>query len=239
MQITNSPLTNKLTRPGEKISPRGLVIHYTANFGKGANAQANRNYFQNISEKSRIASAHYCVDDHSVILCIPEDEMAYHVGAKRYNSEATARLGKYPNRTTIGIEMCVNSDGNWDKTYQNTVELAADILIRHGWFINDLWRHYDVTGKNCPAMMVEDLGKWDKFKLDVKAAYERKIKKEAVPVITAKEIFSDIKGNWAHDTILKAKELGLMNGYPDGTFKPDKPVTRAEMAVILVRLSQK
>ena len=30
-------------------------------------------------------------------------------------------------------------------------------------------------------------------------------------------------------------EEGLVNGYPDGTFQPDRPVTRAELAVILHR----
>jgi hypothetical protein len=31
-------------------------------------------------------------------------------------------------------------------------------------------------------------------------------------------------------------EWGLLKGYPDGSFGPDKPVTRAELAVILDRM---
>ncbi|WP_052759461.1 polysaccharide lyase family 8 super-sandwich domain-containing protein [Paenibacillus sp. DMB20] len=46
---------------------------------------------------------------------------------------------------------------------------------------------------------------------------------------------SDIKGHWAEDKIKKAMDQGLATGYPDGTFKPEKPVTRAEFAVLLAR----
>ncbi|WP_276357007.1 fibronectin type III domain-containing protein [Cohnella caldifontis] len=40
-------------------------------------------------------------------------------------------------------------------------------------------------------------------------------------------------GHWAADAIRVAAARGLMSGYPDGTFRPDKPITRAEMAALL------
>jgi N-acetylmuramoyl-L-alanine amidase CwlA len=61
------------------------------------------------------------VDDHSIIFCVPELEMAYHVGAKTYQTRAVQLLSKYPNDCTIGIEMCVNADGDFKATYKNTV----------------------------------------------------------------------------------------------------------------------
>lgn len=45
--------------------------------------------------------------------------------------------------------------------------------------------------------------------------------------------FTDISGHWAEETIDKWKERGVITGYPDGTFKPDNPVTRAELAKII------
>ena len=45
--------------------------------------------------------------------------------------------------------------------------------------------------------------------------------------------FSDINGHWAESTINKWKDKEIITGYPDGTFKPDDPVTRAELAKIL------
>ena len=48
----------------------------------------------------------------------------------------------------------------------------------------------------------------------------------------------DITGHWAEKAIRRCVERGLMRGYPDGSFQPDKPVTRAELAVILDRLNK-
>ena len=47
---------------------------------------------------------------------------------------------------------------------------------------------------------------------------------------------TDYEKHWAREDIEWAMEKGLLKGYPDGTFQPDKPVTRAELAVILHRL---
>jgi hypothetical protein len=41
---------------------------------------------------------------------------------------------------------------------------------------------------------------------------------------------------WAKDDIVRAARMALMVGYPDGTFKPDAPITRAEMATVIARL---
>jgi len=46
---------------------------------------------------------------------------------------------------------------------------------------------------------------------------------------------SDIEGHWAQNTIQEMTNKGLIGGYPDGTFKPDNNITRAEFAVLTVR----
>lgn len=45
--------------------------------------------------------------------------------------------------------------------------------------------------------------------------------------------FNDIKGHWAEATIEKFKDKNIISGYPDGSFKPDNPITRAEFAKII------
>ncbi|MCI8388109.1 MAG: S-layer homology domain-containing protein [Clostridiales bacterium] len=45
--------------------------------------------------------------------------------------------------------------------------------------------------------------------------------------------FSDIADHWAEDTIIKWSDSGIVNGYPDGTFRPDDYITRAELAKII------
>ncbi|MEK3701250.1 S-layer homology domain-containing protein [Paenibacillus sp. FSL R10-2199] len=46
---------------------------------------------------------------------------------------------------------------------------------------------------------------------------------------------SDLSGNWAKEHISKWMDQGLISGYPDGEFKPDHPVTRAELTVLINR----
>ena len=48
--------------------------------------------------------------------------------------------------------------------------------------------------------------------------------------------FSDTIGHWAEEAINMALEQGLITGYPDGTFRPDQPITRAEAMTIVNRV---
>ena len=50
------------------------------------------------------------------------------------------------------------------------------------------------------------------------------------------EVKDDITGHWAEDNIRWCIAHGLMTGYPDGSFKPDQYVTRAELATVIRRL---
>jgi S-layer homology domain len=46
---------------------------------------------------------------------------------------------------------------------------------------------------------------------------------------------SDVAGNWAEPFITVLADQGIIAGYPDGTFQPDRPVTRAEFAALIKR----
>ena len=46
-------------------------------------------------------------------------------------------------------------------------------------------------------------------------------------------IFSDIQNHWAAESISQLQERNFISGYPDGSFRPDAPVTRAEFAALL------
>lgn len=58
---------------------------------------------------------------------------------------------------------------------------------------------------------------------------------EPVTPQPAVNIPGDISDHWAKDGIVKLMKAGIVSGYPDGTFQPNKAVTRAEFTVILVR----
>jgi N-acetylmuramoyl-L-alanine amidase len=172
IEITPMLLDSKRTRPALRNKKfyslrklKGVVAHWTANSNRGANARANRNYFNNTD---RYASAHYVIDDHSIIQCIPNTEIAYHVGGRFYRpaGEAVMEDGLTPNYFLIGFEMCVNQDGDWDKTYENSVALAQHLLNAFNFGVDKMYRHYDITGKDCPKMMLDE-SDWDAFKADI------------------------------------------------------------------------
>lgn len=182
-------------RVGRKLlEKRALVIHYTANYKKSADAIANAKYFgrdykvvdnkyvETHGKPFSYGSTHYIVDQHNIIQCLSEDEEAIHVGSSSgaYTPLAKEKFmtpdGKCrPNAYTIGIEMCVNEGNDWNKTVERTIEISADIMIRHNISINNLIRHYDVTWKVCPKMYVDDPKAWQDFKVRVaKRITERK-----------------------------------------------------------------
>lgn len=178
-------LTHPITRPslGNPVryalrAVRAIVIHWTANTAKGANARRNRDYFNNGSidpkGKPRPASAHFIVDDGTVIQCLPTIEVGFHCGDKplgRYKPDGLRLMVGYkgltPNYFTLGIEMCVNTDGNWDLTYENTVALTAELLLCYGLSVEQgLLRHFDITGKACPQPIITQAA-WDAFRVAV------------------------------------------------------------------------
>lgn len=172
LPITKNFLTSRRTRPALRNPEwytirklKGVVVHWTANTDNGANAERNRRYF---NTTDRYASAHYIVDDSTIIQCLPDHEVGYHVGGRYYQPMGKAIMENdlTPNYFLIGIEMCVNKDGDWNKTYQHSVDLAKFLLDKYNFTIKDLYRHYDITGKDCPKMMIEE-SKWQAFRSKV------------------------------------------------------------------------
>lgn len=161
---------NKYSRIGKKLNRlRGVVIHYV-----GVNYQrpeSTVNYFEGLKfGKNEIyASAHYVIGiDGNGINCVPTNEVAYHCGARKYKDGIVEKLSPYPNYTTIGIEMCHTDKGFTEETLDTVAKLVSQILLENNLTIDDVYRHYDVTGKICPKFFVEDEKKWAAFKNKIK-----------------------------------------------------------------------
>lgn len=139
-------------RRGTKVDPiKNIVIHYVGN--PGSSAQANRDYFDNEGTE---VSSHFVVGlDGEVIQCVPLDEKS---------SASNDR-----NKDTISIEIChPDETGRFnDTTYKSVVRLSAWLCEAFELSGDDLIRHYDVTGKNCPKYYVENQDAWEKLKEDV------------------------------------------------------------------------
>ncbi|GFZ34024.1 hypothetical protein CSC2_45500 [Clostridium zeae] len=151
----NKQLININYTKGVNILPKYIVIHDTDNRQLGANAMANRNYFANHPEAE--ASAHYTVDQSNIIQCLEDNWRGWHCG-DRYNPIIN-------NSDTIAIELCVNPDNNFDKTLQNGIALTKYLMQKYNIPAENVVRHYDVSGKICPKMMIKDRPElWTYFK---------------------------------------------------------------------------
>ena len=106
---------------------------------------------------------------------------------------------------------------------------------------------------NMPAILTENLFidnandaaklKSEQFLLQVAHGHAQgivkafELKKKGGQITVQKDtVKDDITGHRAEASIRKAMEKGVIKGHTDGTFKPDEPVTRAQLAVILDRL---
>lgn len=134
-----------------------IVIHYTAN--DGDTAENNGVYFRNNAIET---SAHYFVDSDSIIQSVPDDYIAWHCGAITYK-HAVCR-----NTNSIGIEICDDSKNGViypsAKTIANTIELVEFLMKKYNIPKANVIRHYDVTGKLCPAYWCGTKDKEDKWR---------------------------------------------------------------------------
>ena len=194
---------------GSKI--KYIVIHYTA--GRNDTAENNGKYF---AREQVGASAHYFVDETSVIQSVLDDYVAYHCGGVVYTHP------KCRNGNSIGVEICSKWDG---KTYSfapeavsRAQELVRKLMEKYDVPLENVIRHYDVTGKACPAPFV-GVGQtaWEEFKGGL--TMYKKI--ENVP-------------DWAKNTIQKLVDKKVLNGDVQGNLNISGDMTR--ILVILDRL---
>lgn len=147
---------NEYSRPGTALlKVNGIVIHYTAN--PGTTAAQNRSYFQNLKDtKETYASSHFVVGiEGEIIQCIPCNEIAYASNDR--------------NEDTVSIEGCIPDESGrfTDETYQALIKLTTWLMGRYELKVDDVIRHYDVTGKNCPKYFVENEAAWEQFRQDL------------------------------------------------------------------------
>ena len=70
------------------------------------------------------------------------------------------------------------------------VQLTAWLCLKFGLDENDVIRHYDVTGKNCPKYFVENQEAWDQFRADVGGGHRTDLEALCLFILA----FSRIKG---------------------------------------------
>ena len=170
-----------------------IVWHYTANYGD--TDEANGQYFKRKNLKS---SAHYFVDDDSITISVPDTYVAWSVGGSRYsNYKTTGGASLYKvctNTNSLSIELCDTlKNGRYDvseKTLANAIELTKDLMKKYNIPINNVIRHFDVTGKICPAYYVDNT-EWNKLRARISSDVS------ISTTVTTKSTIYRIRKTWA------------------------------------------
>ena len=196
------PVSNTFTRPGIKMNPEYITIHETDNTAKGANDEAHAKLQYN--GNSRQASWHFQVDDDSIYQSLPTNEVGWHAGDGNGSG----------NMKSIGIEICVNSDGDFKKSVENAAWLTNHLMNTFKIPLSKVVQHNHWSGKNCPRNLRSGAKgiSWNDFINLVKSD----IKTE---VANVEKKISFYTGGYSGESLLKVHNFLIQKGY---YFKPTR-----------------
>ncbi|MBR5524298.1 MAG: N-acetylmuramoyl-L-alanine amidase [Clostridia bacterium] len=144
-------------RSGLRLSDfTGVVIHYVGN--PGTSAQGNRNYF---ATPGTPVVSHFVIGlDGEILQCLPLWERSVASNER--------------NRDTVSIEVCHPDDSGQftEESYRSLVRLTAWLCHVGDLSSEQVIRHYDVTGKECPRYYVDNEAAWRQLRRDVQQAKE-------------------------------------------------------------------
>ena len=182
---------NRGNRPGKVNPMQYITIHNTGNSSKGANAKAHSNYLKSDGGVNAQVCWHYTVDDKEIYQHLPDNENAWHCGDGKGDG----------NSKSIGIEICMNSDGDLLKATNNAVELVVYLCKAHNIPISNVVQHNKWSGKNCPQMLRSgNPYDWNTFIAKVKQGLEAQLELTSV---------NDLVWELAYRGIISDKDLWL------------------------------
>ena len=213
------------TQPSEYI-----VMHYTANTGD--TAQNNLDYFARTKTGT---SAHYFVDENEVCQSVQDTDVAWHCGSKN------PRHPYCRNANSIGVEMCNSVGGVPEAVRDRTAAFVRQKMKEYGIDSSHVLRHYDVTGKRCPAPWVDNPAEWMEFKKMLEGDDEEVTQDQFNRMMGTYLSQRNAKpaDDWAKPYIQDAIDAGAMTDVGGTIERPQGFITRQEMAVVAAALSKK
>src|SRR5699024_2782659 len=228
VKIKKQLISSRAITSGNGNAKKYITIHQTANTSKGANAQAHANLQSN--GNSRSAAWHWQVDDKQAIQSFTHDFSLYHCGDG----------GGSGNRNSIGIEICVNGDGDYVQAVKNAAALTRKIMAEENIPLSRVVQHNHWSGKNCPAGL--RAGKrglnWHKFislvkGVDVEQASKPQVKPQSKPSkVKPQTTKLAVDGYWGHATTRALQRYfgttvdGVISGQPDNKSVRNIPSAR-------------
>ena len=197
-------------RPGIRMKPEWITCHDTANTRAGADALAHASYLKGDEAANKPVSWHYTIDDTNIVQHLPTNEVGRHAGDRNGPG----------NRSSIGVEICENRDGDRAAAEEMAARLTAWLMNELDLSIDRVVQHNKWTGKDCPRVLRNRPAGWEVF-LRMVGGFR------AGP-------FTDVEaGRWSADAIVWAAENKIMVGTGRGKFEPGRFATREELAVVL------
>ena len=215
--------------PGRTQPIEYIVVHYTAN--SGDTAQNNLDYFARAKTGT---SAHYFVDENEVCQSVQDTDTAWHCGSNN------PRHPYCRNANSIGVEMCNSVGGVPEAVRGRTAAFVRELMDKYGLDSSHVLRHYDVTGKRCPAPWVDNPAEWMEFKKmleeDDDMSYEQ-FEQYMNRYLTERN--AKPADDWAKPYIQEAIDAGVMTDVGGTIASPQGFVTRQELATVAAALAKK
>ena len=214
-----------------------ICIHYTAN--DGDLAVNNAKYFRN---NVIYASAHYFVDSNSIYQSVPDDYVGYSVGDNLKNTNIGG--GKYHgvcgNANSISIELTDDKKNGVIYPSEKTIELALELvrmlMAKYNIPVENVIRHFDVSGKICPAYWAGS----DEKNIKWLTEFHNRILegKEGDEMVERKEI-NLFGANYGTDTIVKeGKPYISLDAFSDaGFFVTEGEVPQVNMKTVSLNIN--
>jgi N-acetylmuramoyl-L-alanine amidase CwlA len=162
-------------RPGRKLTPTFITIHNTDNDSKGANAAAHAKYQKGADARKREVSWHFTVDDKKVFQSLPTNEVGFHAGTAE------------GNRSSLAIEICMNSDLDAPAAYKRAALLTAVLAFQNKIKVpSQIVQHNHWSGKNCPRILRAKPNGWEDFLDQVKKFRDDLTEVPAAKIVIAK-----------------------------------------------------
>lgn len=170
---------NAYSRPQRTLNQvNAIVIHWF--MAPKQTARTVREYWERRKDGGGgYGSAHIAIDDRETLLCVPLDEMAYHVGSDSYTQFAEYDVGHYPNAHAIGVELAhddMTGKPSYD-VWNKAVRVCIDLCDRFRLPESRIVTHFDITGMRphwngipCHRWFVEQPGEMARFRAEIASA---------------------------------------------------------------------
>lgn len=218
-----------------------IIIHYTGINNDTAENEAK--FFA--TGNTRSAGAHFFVGQNGhIVQSVKMSYTANSVPRKRqgYSGGGTF-LGKCTSANSISIEMCDNLSKDPSAKQTEAVRQLVEYIQSICPNARSIVRHYDVTGKLCPARMVDEK-KWLTFKAAITAKQQPKQEVEDLTKEETIKLFDELiekklggkglpESKWAADEGVVSASVS--EGFTDGT-RPQGYAKREEVWGMILRV---